>query len=146
MGAGSCVVATLLTAPLGVAHLPSAVPGWKEVTSVAVLGLIGTGVAYMILFALLRSAGPSRAILVTYTIPAVAVLYGVLLLGEPLRTISVVGLGLILAGVALAGRRQRPSADRFRPPRSLSPSSHISPGPRSSECRYASREPGSYPE
>ena len=107
LGAGSCVVATLLTAPLGVAHLPGTTPGWKELASVAVLGLVGTGIAYMILFALLRSAGPSRAILVTYTIPGVAVLYGVLLLGEPLRAVSVVGLALILAGVALAGRGQR---------------------------------------
>jgi drug/metabolite transporter (DMT)-like permease len=115
MGAGSCFFAMLLTAPLGVAHFPSAVPGWKEIASVAVLGLVGTGVAYMILFALLRSAGPSRAILVTYTIPGVAVLYGVLLLGESLRAVSVVGLVLILAGVALAGRSQKVKRQQVQP-------------------------------
>ncbi len=109
VGAGSCAVATLLTTPLGIANLPTAMPGWKEWASVAILGLVGTGIAYIILFALLRSAGPSRTILVTYTIPGVAVLYGVLLLGEPLRAVDIVGLSLILAGVALAGRARQAS-------------------------------------
>ena len=85
-------------------HLPAAVPGWKECASVAVLGIVGTGIAYMILFALIRSAGPSRTILVTYLIPGIAVLYGALLLNEPVTAISLVGLALILLGVALAGR------------------------------------------
>ncbi|HEX4520376.1 MAG TPA: DMT family transporter [Gaiellaceae bacterium] len=115
MGAGSCLFAMLLTAPLGIAHFPTEAPGWKEIASVAVLGLVGTGVAYMILFALLRSAGPSRAILVTYTIPAVAVLYGTLLLDEPLRGVSVVGLALILAGVGLAGRSRKAKRQQVQP-------------------------------
>ncbi len=94
-----------VTAPFGLARLPHAVPGWKELSSLAVLGLVGTGVAYVILFALLQSAGPSRTILITYLIPGIAVLYGVLLLGEPLRAAALGGLAMILAGVALAGRK-----------------------------------------
>jgi drug/metabolite transporter (DMT)-like permease len=113
IGAGTCVVATLLSAPLGIAQLPASVPGWKETGSVLVLGLVGTGIAYIFMFALIRSAGASRAILVTYTIPGVAVLYGWLLLGEQLRAVSLVGLALILGGVALAGRgRARAARDR----------------------------------
>lgn len=104
IAAGSAVVATLVVAPFGATHLPTAVPGWKECASVATLGIIGTGIAYMILFALIRSAGPSRTILVTYLIPGIAVLYGVLLLGESLRIVSLAGLALILLGVGLASR------------------------------------------
>ena len=109
VAAVSTVAATVATAPLGLARLPASVPGWKECGSVAVLGIVGTGVAYIMLFALLRTAGPSRTILITYLIPGVAVLYGVLLLGESLRIVSLGGLALILAGVGLAGR-SRPSA------------------------------------
>jgi drug/metabolite transporter (DMT)-like permease len=58
----------------------------------------------MLLFALIRSAGPSRTSLVTYLIPGIAVVYGAVLLNEPLRTISLGGLVLILAGTALAAR------------------------------------------
>jgi drug/metabolite transporter (DMT)-like permease len=104
LAAGSMVGGALVTAPLGIVTLPESLPDWKELASVAVLGVVCTGVAYLLYFAVLRGAGPSRAILVTYLVPAVAVAYGVLLLGEPLRTGAIVGLALILGGVALAGR------------------------------------------
>src|SRR5439155_21949196 len=99
------VTAALLTAPFGLATLPSSLPGWKETASVVVLGVAGTGIAYILYFAILRGAGASRSILVTYLVPSVALAYGVLLLGEPFRAAAVVGLALILAGVAVAGRR-----------------------------------------
>jgi len=104
IAAGATVAATILVTPFGATRLPSSVPGWKECGSVIVLGLLGTGVAYILLFRLIRSAGPSRTSLVTYLIPGIALLYGVLLLGEPLRALYIVGLALILAGVMLAGR------------------------------------------
>ncbi len=107
VGAVSTTAAMIATAPLGLARLPSALPGWKENASIVVLGIVGTGIAYIILFALLRTAGPSRTILITYLIPGVAVLYGVLLLGEVVRAVSLGGLALVLAGVALASRSGR---------------------------------------
>ncbi|HEY4348528.1 MAG TPA: DMT family transporter [Gaiellaceae bacterium] len=113
VGAGSSVAATIIATPLGIARLPGEVPGWKEIASVIVLGIAGTGLAYIIFFAAVRSAGPSRTILVTYLVPGVALLYGALLLGEPVRPVALAGLALILAGVGLAGRgrpRQRTSA------------------------------------
>lgn len=120
IAAGSTVVATLIVAPFGVTHLPATVPGWKECASVVVLGVVGTGIAYMILFALIRSAGPSRAILVTYLIPGIAIIYGALLLNEPVTAVSLIGLALILVGVALAGRgRRSASSNRDLPARAV---------------------------
>src|SRR5215213_10204720 len=107
VGAGSMAIAAVLTAPFGLATLPGHLPGWKETASVLVLGTIGTGVAYMLFFAILRGAGASRSILVTYLVPSAAVLYGVTLLGEELQTTAVAGLALILGGVALGARRRR---------------------------------------
>jgi len=104
VGAVSSCAAMLVVAPFGLSHLPDALPGWKELASVAALGVGGTGIAYMLLFGLLRRAGASRTMLVTYLIPGIAVLYGALLLGEPLRAISLGGLALILVGVGLASR------------------------------------------
>jgi drug/metabolite transporter (DMT)-like permease len=119
VGTLSTVVAAVLVTPLGVTRLPSSVPGWKEDWSLVVLGVVGTGLAYILAYELLRSAGASRTILITYLIPGVALLYGVVLLGEPLRGIAVAGLVLILAGVALAGRHTH-TADRARPGRDVS--------------------------
>jgi drug/metabolite transporter (DMT)-like permease len=98
---GAMVVATLITMPLGLARMPDSVPGWKATLSVVVLGVVGTGVAYILYFALIAGAGASRAILVTYLVPSLALLYGVTLLGEPLTVVAVAGLALILGGVAL---------------------------------------------
>src|SRR5258708_26817060 len=99
--------AAIVTAPFGLATLPGTVPGWKETASVVVLGVVGTGIAYVLYFVIIRDAGASRSILVTYLVPPVALAYGVLLLGEPLQVAAIVGLALILGGVALAGRRSR---------------------------------------
>jgi drug/metabolite transporter (DMT)-like permease len=110
VAAGSMVAATIVMAPFGLATLPASVPGWKETASVVILGVVGTGLAYVLYFLLLQQAGASRAILVTYLVPPVAVAYGAVLLGEPLQSAAVVGLVLILCGVALAGRRARVAA------------------------------------
>jgi drug/metabolite transporter (DMT)-like permease len=105
IGAGSMVIASLVTAPFALFSLPDSVPGWKETGSILALGLLGTGVAYMLFFAILTGAGASRSILVTYLVPATALAYGAILLGEPVTASAVAGLGLILAGVALGARR-----------------------------------------
>jgi drug/metabolite transporter (DMT)-like permease len=64
-------------------------------------------------FALIASAGPSRSVLVTYMVPPVALVYGAVLLGEPIRWEGVAGLALILAGIAFAaGKRREPAPSR----------------------------------
>jgi drug/metabolite transporter (DMT)-like permease len=110
VAAGSMIGATILTAPFGLATLPTSVPAWKESASVAVLGVVGTGIAYVMYFIVIRRAGASRSILVTYLVPPVALAYGALLLGERVEAAAVAGLVLILGGVGLAGRRSRGSA------------------------------------
>jgi drug/metabolite transporter (DMT)-like permease len=104
--------ATVLTAPLGLAQMPSSVPGWKSTVSVVVLGVVGTGVAYILYYSLIAGAGASRAILVTYLVPSLALLYGAILLDEPLTATAVAGLGLVLAGVALGTGAVRPAVPR----------------------------------
>src|SRR5438034_11809058 len=87
--------------PLGLWQLPSEVPGWKENGSVIALAVIGTALAQIILYRVLRSDGAARVSLVTYLLPVTALFYGVLLLGERLTWKELAGLVLILGGVAL---------------------------------------------
>ena len=75
--------------------------------SVALLGALCTAAALVLFFALIREAGPQRALVITFVNPAVAVLLGVLLLGEPFTLGIGLGLPLILAGCVLATRRDR---------------------------------------
>jgi drug/metabolite transporter (DMT)-like permease len=99
---GMTLAATLMVLPLGVARAPHELPGWKTIGSVFMLAVLGTGLAYLLYFALMTDGGAGRASLVTYLVPGFAVFYGAIFLSEPVGTAAVVGLALILAGVALA--------------------------------------------
>jgi drug/metabolite transporter (DMT)-like permease len=93
--------ATVVLIPFGLATLPDHVPGWKATGSVIALAVLGTAVAQILLFRVLQSDGATRLSLVTYLLPATALIYGVTLLGEPLTVQELGGMALILGGVAL---------------------------------------------
>jgi drug/metabolite transporter (DMT)-like permease len=98
---GTTVGALVLTTPLALAQPPDAAPSAGSLAAVVALGVVGTGLAYVLYFALIGGAGASRAILVNYLIPAMAVLYGATLLDEEVSVTMLAGLGLVLGGVAL---------------------------------------------
>jgi drug/metabolite transporter (DMT)-like permease len=97
MGA-SLAVAALVLAPGAALDLPSRAPTAGAVGAVVVLGLLCTALAFVIFTVLIREAGTSRATVITYVNPVVAVALGVLLLGERPGAGAVAGLLLILAG------------------------------------------------
>ena len=98
---GTLAAATLATLPVGLFQLPSHMTSWKVTASVVTLGIAGTGLGYILYYALIAGAGASRAILITYLVPTVAVVYGAVLLSEPVTAAAVGGLVLVLAGVGL---------------------------------------------
>jgi drug/metabolite transporter (DMT)-like permease len=71
------------------------------VGAVAALALVCTVLAFLVFFALIREVGPSRATVITYVNPLVAVLLGVVILSEPLTLGIAVGMPLILVGSVL---------------------------------------------
>jgi drug/metabolite transporter (DMT)-like permease len=103
----SITVAALLTAPAALATAPSELPGLRPALSVLFLGAVGTALAFVIFYKLIAEAGAGRASLVSYLAPGISLFYGALLLDEEITPAAVVGLALILAGVALATRRRR---------------------------------------
>ncbi len=72
--------------------------------SVLWLGAIGTGFAYLVFFRLLTGWGPTRASLVAYLLPVVAVVLGVVVLGEAVDALFLAGAALIVAGVWVVNR------------------------------------------
>jgi drug/metabolite transporter (DMT)-like permease len=93
-----CITATIVLLPLTLTRLPSKTPSPEVIASLLVLGLICTALAYLLFFALVAEVGASRATVITYVNPAVAVLLGVILLGEPLDAAIIVGFLLIIVG------------------------------------------------
>ena len=103
------VGASIVLLPFGIAQAPSELPGWEAVAAVAALGVAGTGLGILMFMRLLSDYGSFRAGLVTYLLPVTALLYGTLLLEEQITAWMVVGLVLILAGVALGSGVLRPA-------------------------------------
>jgi drug/metabolite transporter (DMT)-like permease len=98
----SLVVATVALAPLAIVTRPHSVPSGGVIASVIVLGVGCTALGLVLFFVLITEAGPSRASVITYINPIVAVALGVTLLDERLGAGAVAGLLLILAGSWLA--------------------------------------------
>jgi drug/metabolite transporter (DMT)-like permease len=96
---GTLVWATIFVLPLGAAQASAF--GWESLVSVLYLGVAATGVAYLLYFGLIAGAGASKAVLVTYLVPSLALVYGAAFLDETVTALALVGLALVLAGVAL---------------------------------------------
>ena len=97
VAASLTVASVLLLLPAAISfptHMPSAV----ALSSIAVLGLICTACAMLLLFSLIRHVGAARASIVTYINPVVAALLGVAILHERLGAGGVPGVALILLG------------------------------------------------
>ncbi len=119
MGA-SLALASLLLAPVAALDPPTRMPSAGAIGAVVVLGLLCTALGFVVYAILIGEAGTSRATVITYVNPVVAVGLGVLVLGERPGAGAVAGLLLILAGgwlatdgrlppgvASLAGRRSR---------------------------------------
>ncbi len=100
LAVASMIGGAIALAPLGVAQAPTHAPGWKEWGSVLALAVLGTALAQIILYRVLRTDGAARVSLVTYLLPVTALFYGVTLLGEKLTVEELAGMALILGGVA----------------------------------------------
>jgi drug/metabolite transporter (DMT)-like permease len=101
-------VALLLTALgyLPFARVPDHVSG-EAIASVLTLSVVCTAVAFLVFFALILDVGPSRALVITYLNPVVALVLGVSVLGEDITAGMLVGFPLVLLGSFLATRRDR---------------------------------------
>lgn len=113
--AASLAISALVYLPLGVAQRPPALPSVQAIASVAILGVVCTGLAFVVFFALIREVGPNRATVVTYVNPAIAVALGVTLLGEPFTASIAAGFALIALGSLLGTRRSRALGDAAHP-------------------------------
>ena len=108
VAAASMSTSAVLTLPLAVVQAPTQAPELAPLASVLALGVLGTGVAFGIFYTLIAEVGAAKASIVAYLAPGFALLYGALLLDEPVTGGAVVGLVLILAGSWLAASGRAP--------------------------------------
>ena len=94
------------TAPLGLVALARSTFAWDSLVAVAILGLVGTGFAFVLMGRFVGRVGPTRASIVGYLIPVVALGLGVLLRGDHVGPFALAGVVLVVVGAYLASRRE----------------------------------------
>ena len=101
LATGCMLAASVFLLPLALASPPTSVPTTGAIASLLLLALFGTALAQLVLFRVVRLFGARRLSLVTYLLPGFALVYGAVILDERVGRRALVGLALILAGVAL---------------------------------------------
>jgi drug/metabolite transporter (DMT)-like permease len=96
-------VATVLDGPIALPSRPDAL------IAVIWLGLVGSGLAFLTYFRLLGRWGATRTSMVAYLMPVNGVILGALVLGEPIDARLVVGLALVISGIAVVQLRLGPA-------------------------------------
>lgn len=96
------VAASAVLSPFALASLPSAPPSLGSLAAAVVLGAVSGGLGWLLYYTLLAGSGAAKAAISMYLMPGFAVVYGVLLLGEPLTATTIAGLVLVVAGSWLA--------------------------------------------
>lgn len=99
---------TLSLAAVGLFYVPIAfltqheVPTVQSTVALIALAVLCTAVAFIVFFALIDRVGPARAPLFTYVNPVVAIVLGVIVLGEEITLGLVIGFPLVILGCWLA--------------------------------------------
>jgi drug/metabolite transporter (DMT)-like permease len=105
-------LATIWTAPYGLWQVDDA--SWEigPVLAVAVLGVVGTGIAFALMGTLVGRVGSTRASFITYLIPVVALVLGVVFRGDEVFVLELIGVGFVIGGAFLASRATATSSKR----------------------------------
>lgn len=98
---GSMWAAALWVLPLLPLMSMRAVPSGVEMLSVVALGILCTGLAYLLYFRLVKDIGPSPTLSVTFLIPGFGILWGYLVLGETIGLNTLLGTALVLLGTMM---------------------------------------------
>jgi drug/metabolite transporter (DMT)-like permease len=99
---GSQVGATLVLALPAIWLWPAHTPSLKAWLALVAVGVLCTGIAYILYFRLIEEAGPARALAVTFIVPVFAVFYGAVFLGEAVTGWMLTCGAVIVCGTALA--------------------------------------------
>lgn len=108
-------LAAVWTLPGGIVSVGQSTWEVWPTTSIVIIGALGTGLAFVIMGTLVGSVGATRASLITYLIPVVALVLGVAFKDDEVTALAVAGVGMVIAGAALASREERALPDPIRP-------------------------------
>ena len=95
-------IATVMTAPFGLYSTHNSTFAIESFLAIAVAGVVGTGIAFAVFGNLVGRVGSTRASFITYLIPVVAIVLGVVILSDDITYLALVGTALATTGALLA--------------------------------------------
>lgn len=99
--------ALVLIAPVGLWQLPRSSFSWTSLLAMVPLGVLGTGIALVLMADLAGRVGGARASVAIYLVPIVSIVLGVTLLDETVAPLAIGGMVLVLLGAWLTSRAER---------------------------------------
>jgi drug/metabolite transporter (DMT)-like permease len=108
LAAGTQLGAALFILPFALIQMPSTLPPASPTWSLLILGILCSGVAYLLYFKLVKDEGATSALLVTLLIPIFAMLWGYLFLQESITLRMLIGCALIFIGMRLSTYARSP--------------------------------------
>lgn len=96
----------ILVLPFGLYGAANSSFAWPSLFATVAVGVLGTGLGFVLMSNLIGRVGPTRATFITYVIPVVALVLGVVFRNEVIAPIAIAGVALVIAGAALASRRE----------------------------------------
>jgi drug/metabolite transporter (DMT)-like permease len=100
------LAALVVIAPFGVAAIPGSSFAWGPALAMLPLGVLGTGLAFVLMGTLVGRVGGPRGSIAIYFVPVVAIALGVVALGESVHPLALLGTGLVLVGAWVTSRRE----------------------------------------
>jgi drug/metabolite transporter (DMT)-like permease len=100
------LAALVIIAPFGLTAIPGSSFAWGPALAMLPLGVLGTGVAFVMMATLVGRVGGPRGSIAIYFVPVVAIVLGVVALGEAVHPLALIGTALVLIGAWVTSRRE----------------------------------------
>ncbi len=106
------LVAAAVVAPFAATGVPTSTWSWTSVLAMVALGVVGTGLAFPAMTTLVGRVGGPRGSVAIYLVPVIAIVLGVLVRGEDVAPIALVGTAMVILGAWITSRREVPAHGR----------------------------------
>jgi len=98
--------AMTIVLPVGLAQVPASSWEWNAALAMIPLGVLGTGLAFILMTTLVGRVGGTRGSIAIYFVPIVAIILGVLVRDETIEPIALAGAALVLLGAWVTSRKE----------------------------------------
>ena len=99
------IAALIIVVPFGLIQIPGSTWAWSSALAMVPLGVLGTGLAFVLMASLVGRVGGPRGSIAIYFVPIVAIILGVAVRGDAIKPAAIAGTALVLVGAWIASRR-----------------------------------------